>query len=214
MGNVDDPAVLWAWTVRHVERLIEELQLPQRPHHRPGRPGRLEGRRLDRRRRRRSRPRPTGSTSCSTPPGWPCGGPACPHGTATHLHVLATELRRGKGFQLSLFDAPDPKREAVAAAKAAVNDEVRAVQGAGRDDAATCRRCTPTRPTTSTSATCGARSASDPPEGDTVTTDPDRDFFLLAAMDWAGVARALRAAGPHRDDPLTAAALSLWREAA
>jgi DNA polymerase V len=26
MGNVDDPAKLWAWTVRHLERLIEELR--------------------------------------------------------------------------------------------------------------------------------------------------------------------------------------------
>ena len=25
MGDVEDPAVLWAWCVRHVERLIEEL---------------------------------------------------------------------------------------------------------------------------------------------------------------------------------------------
>lgn len=26
MGNVEDPNMLWAWTVRHVERLIEELR--------------------------------------------------------------------------------------------------------------------------------------------------------------------------------------------
>ncbi|HEY1189421.1 MAG TPA: nucleotidyltransferase, partial [Gemmata sp.] len=26
MGNVSDPTLLWAWTVRHIERLIEELQ--------------------------------------------------------------------------------------------------------------------------------------------------------------------------------------------
>ncbi|VTS01420.1 Nucleotidyltransferase/DNA polymerase involved in DNA repair OS=Singulisphaera acidiphila (strain ATCC BAA-1392 / DSM 18658 / VKM B-2454 / MOB10) GN=Sinac_0546 PE=4 SV=1 [Gemmata massiliana] len=44
-----------------------------------------------------------------------------PDGTATHLHVIAPELRRAKGFQLSLFDIPDPKREALAAAKAAIN---------------------------------------------------------------------------------------------
>src|SRR5262249_13701174 len=25
MGNVEDPVLLWAWTVRHIERLIEEL---------------------------------------------------------------------------------------------------------------------------------------------------------------------------------------------
>jgi hypothetical protein len=26
MGDVSDPTVLWAWCVRHVERLIEELR--------------------------------------------------------------------------------------------------------------------------------------------------------------------------------------------
>jgi DNA polymerase V len=41
----------------------------------------------------------------------------------THLHVLATELRRGKGVQLSLFDQPDPRKDAVAAEKAAINDK-------------------------------------------------------------------------------------------
>ena len=46
-----------------------------------------------------------------------------PGAAATHMHVLATELRRGKGYQLSLFDPPDPKWEAVASAKAAVNDK-------------------------------------------------------------------------------------------
>ena len=45
-----------------------------------------------------------------------------PAGTATHLHVVAPELRRAKGFQLSLFDEPDPRRDAVAAVKAAIND--------------------------------------------------------------------------------------------
>ena len=38
------------------------------------------------------------------------------------MHVLATDLRRGKGYQLSLFDPPDPKKDAVARAKAAVNE--------------------------------------------------------------------------------------------
>ena len=36
-------------------------------------------------------------------------------------HVLATELRRGKGFQLSLFTPPDPRKDAVAEAKRLVN---------------------------------------------------------------------------------------------
>jgi DNA polymerase V len=43
---------------------------------------------------------------------------------ATHMHVAATDLRRGRGFQMSLFDRPDPKLERLAAAKAAVNDRL------------------------------------------------------------------------------------------
>jgi DNA polymerase V len=45
-----------------------------------------------------------------------------PNSVATHLHVIATELRRGQGFQLSLFDQPNPRREAVARVKRAVNE--------------------------------------------------------------------------------------------
>lgn len=41
---------------------------------------------------------------------------------ATHLHLVATELRRGRGVQLTLFDQPDPKREAASAAKRAINE--------------------------------------------------------------------------------------------
>ncbi|MBP3957816.1 nucleotidyltransferase [Gemmata sp. G18] len=120
MGNVADPTLLWAWTVRHIERLIEEL--------------RFHVVRTD---------------ALGVQVAWKDGestGGVCklscpsdrfdelldaarvalrrayvPHGTATHLHVIAPELRRAKGFQLSLFDIPDPKREAVAAAKAAIN---------------------------------------------------------------------------------------------
>ena len=37
------------------------------------------------------------------------------------MHVIAPELRRARGFQLSLFDEPDPRREALAAAKEQIN---------------------------------------------------------------------------------------------
>jgi DNA polymerase V len=121
MGDVSDPTMLWAWCVRHVERLIEELHYHN-----------------------------VRTTSLSVEMAWKngdsTGGTASipvptdrfdelldaarlalrrayiPNGTATHMHVLATELRRGKGFQLSLFDLPDPRREALARAKAAVNE--------------------------------------------------------------------------------------------
>jgi DNA polymerase V len=121
MGDVSDPTLLWAWCVRHVERLIEELQYHN-----------------------------VRTTALAVELAWKSGdatgGTASipiptdrfddlldaarlalrrayiPNATATHMHVLATELRRGKGFQLSLFDTADPKREALARAKAAVND--------------------------------------------------------------------------------------------
>jgi DNA polymerase V len=121
MGNVTDPTLLWAWAVRHVERLIEELH--------------FHAVRTD---------------ALGVEVAWKDGastGGLCrlscpsdrfdelldaarvalrrafvPGGTATHLHVIAPELRRAKGFQLSLFDDPDPRRERVAAVKAAVND--------------------------------------------------------------------------------------------
>ena len=43
-----------------------------------------------------------------------------PGRAATHLHVFAGELRRGSR-QLSLFDPPDPRLEALAGVKEAVN---------------------------------------------------------------------------------------------
>jgi DNA polymerase V len=121
MGNVEDPTMLWAWTVRHVERLIEEL------HFHNVRTDAL-------------------AAQVAWQDGESTGGLCklpCPTDrfdelldaarvalrrayrrgvAATHLHVIATELRRAKGFQLSLFDVPDPKRDGVAAVKAAVND--------------------------------------------------------------------------------------------
>jgi DNA polymerase V len=120
MGNVEDPTMLWAWTVRHTERLIEEL--------------RYHAVRTD---------------SLAVQVAWKDGestGGTCKlsnssdrfdelldaarvalrrayvhEGTATHLHVIAPELRRAKGVQMSLFDEPDPRRDAVAAVKEAVN---------------------------------------------------------------------------------------------
>lgn len=121
MGDVADPTVLWAWCVRHVERLIEELAYHN-----------------------------VRTTNLAVEVAWKTGDSTAgaasipvptnkfdelcdaarlalrrayvPRGTATHMHVLATELRRGQGYQMSLFDAPDPKQEALAKAKAAVND--------------------------------------------------------------------------------------------
>jgi DNA polymerase V len=120
MGSVADPTLLWAWTVRHLERLIEEL------HFHVVRTNTLEV---------HIAWRDGASTGGLCPLLCPSDRfdelldaarvalrrAYVPDGTATHLHVVAPELRRARGFQLSLFDEPDPKREAVAAVKAAVN---------------------------------------------------------------------------------------------
>jgi DNA polymerase V len=121
MGNVEDPKLLWAWCVRHTERLIEELHfhnvrtdalgvslawkdgestagLCKLPVPSDRFDELLDGARTALRR--------------AYLPGRP----------ATHMHVVAPELRRARGFQLSLFDPPDPKREAVARVKTAVNE--------------------------------------------------------------------------------------------
>jgi DNA polymerase V len=122
MGNVSDPKLLWAWCVRHVERLIEELK-----YHR------------------------VRTATLGVELAWKdsvgTGGSAVldapsdrfdalldaartalrrayvPHGVATHLHVIAPDLRRGVGEQLTLFHRPDPKRDAAERAKAAVNEK-------------------------------------------------------------------------------------------
>jgi DNA polymerase V len=121
MGDVSDPAVLWGWCVRHVERLIEELEYHN-----------VRTTALVIEVAWKSGDSTAGLASIATPTdrfddlldaarlalrrAW------VPHATATHMHVLATELRRGQGVQLSLFDPPDPKRQKVAAAKRAVNE--------------------------------------------------------------------------------------------
>jgi hypothetical protein len=114
MCNVADPTVLWAWAVRHLERLIEELHF-----HRVR----------------------TGAVAIAI--GWqdgePTGGAArldcpsdrfedllgaarealrrayVPDAVATHMHVIALDFCQAHGCQTSLFDAPDPKRDTVAA---------------------------------------------------------------------------------------------------
>ena len=120
MGNVEDPNLLWAWTVRHTERLIEELEYHK-----------VRTETLAVQVAWKDGGATAGATHLPVPSdriddlldaarpalrrAWVAGG------TATHLHVMATSLRRSRGFQLSLFDQPDQKRDAVAQAKAAVN---------------------------------------------------------------------------------------------
>ncbi|MGL6096606.1 MAG: hypothetical protein ACRC7O_12520 [Fimbriiglobus sp.] len=123
MGNVDDPVTLWAWCVRHLERLCEELayhqvrtdrlvvQVAYRDHepgvgvapldHPCGRFDQL----LDAAR--------TGLRRAYKDYAMP----------ATHMWVCADSLRRAKGFQMSLFEHADPQREQIADLKAAVNEK-------------------------------------------------------------------------------------------
>ncbi len=123
MGNVADPKVLWAWCVRHVERLIEELRYHS-----------VRTTALAVQVCWKSGDSTGGTTAISTPTDkfdelldaarTSLRGAYIPRGTATHLHVLATELRRGQGFQMSLFDRPDPRTVKIAAVKQAVNDKL------------------------------------------------------------------------------------------
>jgi DNA polymerase V len=120
MGDVSDPVKLWAWAVRHVERLIEELrfhnvrtselavQVAYKDAHSAGGAAHL-GCPSDR------------FDALLDAARVALRRAYVPGATATHLHVLATRLHRGRGFQLSLFDPPDPRRGAAARAKAAVN---------------------------------------------------------------------------------------------
>jgi DNA polymerase V len=121
MGNVADATLLWAWTVRHVERLIEELD-----YHRVRTSALVV----------QVAWKDAGATAGTANLGVPTDRfddlldgarlalrrAYVPDGTATHLHVMATELQRAKGFQLSLFDVPNPQQEKLAKAKQAVNE--------------------------------------------------------------------------------------------
>lgn len=122
MGNVDDPVKLWAWCVRHLERLCEELayhnvrtdrlvvQVAYKEHepgvgvapmdHPCGRFDQLlDSARVGLRRAFKDYAMP-----------------------ATHMWVMADSLRRAKGFQMSLFENPDPQRQRIAELKSQVNE--------------------------------------------------------------------------------------------
>jgi DNA polymerase V len=122
-GRVSDPHTLYGWLVRNVERLIEELHFhAARPDvltlyvsYHDGHAGqgvvRLET--------------PTDrfdllldAAKLGLRRAWRPGR------TATHMHLIASDLKRPGGWQSSLFDPPDPRREALAKVKRAVNDRL------------------------------------------------------------------------------------------
>ncbi|HYH68087.1 MAG TPA: hypothetical protein VD866_25550 [Urbifossiella sp.] len=114
MCNVADPTVLRAWAVRHLERLIEELHFHQA---RTGSVAIAIGRRDG---------EPTGGAArldCPSDRFEDLLGAAreaprrayVPDAVATHTHVIALDFCQAHGCQTSPFDAPDPKRDTVAA---------------------------------------------------------------------------------------------------
>ncbi len=120
MGDVEDPVVLWAWAVRHTERLIEELdyhnvlagKLSVAVQYKDGTSTAGDGP-LD---------VPTARFDSLLDAARVALRRAfVPDLPATHMHVIATGLRRAKGQQLSLFTPPDPKKDAVASAKRLAN---------------------------------------------------------------------------------------------
>jgi DNA polymerase V len=121
-GRVDSPHKLYGWLVRNLERLIEELQFhevrpsaltialayidddPASAQVRLPIPSDRFDLLLEAAR--------TGLKSC-----WR------PRGTATHMHIIASGLRRGP-WQQSLFDPPDLRLDALARVKKEINDEL------------------------------------------------------------------------------------------
>ena len=119
MGRVERPTLLWAWCARHVERLVEELRFHG-----------VKAASLGVEVVWRDAP-PTGGTVRGLTPTdrfdqlLDAARPALrqaylPGRAATHLHVFASELRRGSQ-QLSLFEPPNPQLDALAGVKEAVN---------------------------------------------------------------------------------------------
>lgn len=122
-GKVRDPLTLYGWLVRNVERLVEELQYHEvRPavltvhiqyfEDAPG--GGVV--RLD---------VPTDrfaplleAAKVGLARGWRAGK------VATHMHLVASDLRRQGSWPQSLFDPPDPKADAVAKVKREVNERL------------------------------------------------------------------------------------------
>lgn len=121
-GHVSDPLTLYGWLVRNVERLVEEL------HYHEVRPSVLtvcmnyfEGGTA------------RGVVHLDVPTDrfgvlleaakaglrrvWNAGS------SATHLHLVASRLRRQESWQQCLFDQPDAKAEAVSKVKRDINDE-------------------------------------------------------------------------------------------
>jgi DNA polymerase V len=122
-GRVRDAATLYGWLVRNVERLVEEL------HHYEVRPAELAlyvsyhdaepGHgvvRLDVPSDRFDTLLDAAKVGLRR--AWRPGK------VATHLHVIASKLRRGGVWQASLFEQPDPRLDRLAEVKRVVNERL------------------------------------------------------------------------------------------
>ena len=122
-GRTGDPRVVYGWLARNVERLVEELR-----HHgvRPAvltvalayrdDPGAAGVVRLDVPADRFDTLFPAAKLGLRR--AWR------PVAEATHMHVIASDLRAGPAWPRSLFDPPDDRAEAVEELKHEVNEEL------------------------------------------------------------------------------------------
>ena len=122
-GVTTDPNRLWAWVVRNLERLVEELDWHQAAAgeltvylmHWDGSEGS----------ERTAFASPTRRFDLLVGAARPCFERAWQPGRGvSRIHVFATKLRRPGYVQMGLFDPPDGQALSVAAAKRAVNDAV------------------------------------------------------------------------------------------
>ena len=122
-GKVRDPLTLYGWLVRNVERLVEELHFHEvRPavltvhvsYFEAGSAGGVVH--LD---------VPSDRFSTILEAAKVGRGRAWRKGkVATHMHLVASELRRQSSWQQSLFEDADPRADAVAGVKREVNAEL------------------------------------------------------------------------------------------
>ena len=119
-GATSDLDRLYAWLVRNVERLVEELEyhvvragvLSVHVQHKDGMEGGA----------RKGLPSPTDRFDLLAEAARACFRRAWRPGLpATYMHVVASDLRRPGGFQSGLFDRPEDKARAVADVKRRVN---------------------------------------------------------------------------------------------
>ncbi|HEY7328587.1 MAG TPA: nucleotidyltransferase [Gemmataceae bacterium] len=122
-GSTEEPERLYAWMVRNLERLVEELEfhvvhagaLSVAIQHKDGIGGFCRG----------ELPAPTNRFDLLLETARFCLGRAwSPEQPVTHMHIIASQLRKPGYVQLGLFDRPQEQERAVAEVKKEINTEV------------------------------------------------------------------------------------------